>query len=193
MSDLFHSKAEARKAALRVRAAAHTAGAGAARLAAGHVLEAIGHFRAVTTVAGYLPIRSEIDPRPTMLALLGLGYRVAVPVVEGAELPLGFRTWYPRVATEPGPFGVEVPREGEPAEPEVLLVPLLAFDARGHRLGYGGGFYDRTIAGLRARGEVQAFGIAYAAQEVAAVPKAVTDMRLDAIVTEDGLVWPESD
>jgi len=93
------------------------------------------------------------------------------------------------VATERGHFGVHVPREGEPAEPEVLLVPLLAFDARGHRLGYGGGFYDRTIAALRARGEVHALGLAYAAQEIAAVSDGETDMRLDAIVTEAGIAW----
>ena len=183
-------KAAARRAALAARAAAHGAGAGAARLAAGHALEVIGHLRAVATVAGYLPIRSEIDPRPAMLALLGLGYRVAVPVIEGPERPLAFRLWSPEARTERGAFGVEVPVGGEAAEPEVLLVPLLAFDARGHRLGYGGGFYDRTIAGLRARGEIDAFGLAYAAQEIPAVPDAETDMRLDAIVTEAGILRP---
>ena len=82
-----------------------------------------------------------------MLALSGLGYRLCVPVVEAPRLPLAFRTWTPGAATERGAFGIEVPVEGAPAEPDLLLVPMLAFDARGHRLGYGGGFYDRTIAG----------------------------------------------
>ena len=139
-----------------------------------------------TTVAGYLPIRSEIDPRPAMLALAGLGYRVCVPVIEGRGRPLAFRAWTPGAATERGPFGVEMPVAGELVEPDVLLVPMLAFDARGHRLGYGGGFYDRTIGALRARREVQALGFAYAAQELPAVPDGETDMRLDAIVTEAG-------
>ncbi len=190
MNEIPESKAAARAAALMARAAAHAAGAGAARLAAGHVLQVISRLRAVGTVAGYLPIRSEIDPRPAMLALAGLGYRVAVPVVEGSGRPLAFRRWTPGVATERGAFGVEVPVAGAPEEPDVLLVPLLAFDPRGHRLGYGGGFYDRTIAALRDRGDVHALGFAYAAQEVPAVPDSATDMRLDGIVTEAGLMRP---
>ena len=191
MSEPPGIKAEARAAAHLARAAAHAGGAGAARLAAGHALEAIGRLRAVATVAGYLPVRSEIDPRPAMLALAGLGYRVAVPVVEAPDRPLAFRTWAPDGATERGPFGVEAPVGGEPARPDVLLVPLLAFDAQGHRLGYGGGFYDRTIAALRSGGGVQALGFAYAAQQVPAVPIGETDMRLDAIVTEVAILWPD--
>jgi 5-formyltetrahydrofolate cyclo-ligase len=182
-------KAAARQAAFAVRAAAHAAGAGAARLAAGHVLELVGSLREVRTVAGYLPIRSEIDPLPAMLALVGLGYRIAVPVIEGRGRPLAFRSWTPGVATERGPYGVRVPVTGEPAEPDALLVPLLAFDAAGHRLGYGGGFYDRTIAALRAGRGAVALGLAYVAQEVAEVPRSETDMRLDAIVTEAGARW----
>lgn len=183
-------KAAARQAALAARAAAHAAGAGAARLAAGHLLELLAPLRSVRTVAGYLPIRSEIDARPAMLALIGVGYRVAVPVVEAPGRPLAFRLWTPGMRTERGAFGVEVPVEGEAAEPEALLVPLLAFDAAGHRLGYGGGFYDRTIAALRAARAVEAIGLAYAAQEVAEVPRTATDMRLDAIVTEEGVRRP---
>jgi 5-formyltetrahydrofolate cyclo-ligase len=187
---LVQSKRAAREAALRVRRAAHEAGAGAARLAGGYALEAIGHLREVGTVAAYLPIRDELDPLPAMLALHGLGYRVCVPVIEARARPLAFRTWRPGVATVAGPLGVEVPVEGEPAEPDALLVPMLAFDARGHRLGYGGGFYDRTIAGLRARrGGVAAFGFAYAAQQVYEVPDGETDMRLDAVITEAGILW----
>ena len=140
-------------------------------------------------VAGYLPVRSELDPRPAMLALRGLGYRLCVPVVEAPRLPLGFRTWAPGAATERGAFGIEVPVEGAPAEPDLILVPMLAFDARGHRLGYGGGFYDRTIAALRARRPLVALGLAYAGQELPEVPDGDHDMRLDGIVTEAGVLW----
>ncbi|HEX5776090.1 MAG TPA: 5-formyltetrahydrofolate cyclo-ligase, partial [Caulobacteraceae bacterium] len=132
---------------------------------------------------------SELDPGPAMLALHGLGYPVCVPVIEAPARPLVFRAWRPGVATAPGPLGVEIPEEGAAMEPDVLLVPMLAFDARGHRLGYGGGFYDRTIAALRARGEITALGFAFAAQEVAEVPNSGHDMRLDGIVTEAGLRW----
>jgi 5-formyltetrahydrofolate cyclo-ligase len=185
------SKAAARVAALERRRAAHAAGApGAGRLAAGHALEVIAGLRGVATVAAYLPIRDEIDPVPAMLALAGLGYAVAVPVIEARGKPLLFRRWAPGVATVPGPFGVPVPAEGKTVEPDALIVPMLAFDRRGHRLGYGGGFYDRTIAGLRARGEAAAIGFAYADQEMDEVPDSEHDMRLDAIVTETGVVWP---
>ena len=126
----------------------------------------------------------------TVRPLLGLGYRVAVPVIEGPERPLAFRLWSPEARTERGAFGVEVPVGGEAAEPEVLLVPLLAFDARGHRLGYGGGFYDRTLAGLRARGPVLAIGFAWAAQEDPALPLEATDAPLDLVVTEAEVIGP---
>ncbi len=86
-----------------------------------------------------------------------------------------------------GAFKALVPEEGAWVEPQVLIVPLLAFDARGYRLGYGGGFYDRTLEGLRARRPVLAVGLAFAAQEVAAVPVEPTDQRLDAVVTETGV------
>ena len=86
-----------------------------------------------------------------------------------------------------GEFGAEIPEEGPWVEPDVLIVPLLAFDARGYRLGYGGGFYDRTLAGLRARHGVLAVGFAFAAQEVDVVPVDGFDQRLDAVVTEQGV------
>ena len=184
------AKAAARRSALAERAAAHAAGAGAARLAAGHVLELVGGLRGVATVAGYLPIRSEIDAMPAMLALAGLGYRLAVPLVAGPGRPLEFRSWSAGAATEAGAFGVPVPVAGEAVVPDVLLVPLLAFDAGGHRLGYGGGFYDRTLAALRAGAGVVAVGLAYAAQEVPAVPRAATDAVLDAVATEAGIRRP---
>lgn len=127
---------------------------------------------------------------PLMLALAGLGFEVAVPVIVGPARPLAFRSWRPGVAMEPGVFGVPVPVEGAEVFPDVLFVPMLAFDAQCHRLGYGGGYYDRTIAALKGRHPVRAFGLAYAGQGVAALPVEATDMRLDAVVTEAGVVRP---
>jgi 5-formyltetrahydrofolate cyclo-ligase len=89
---------------------------------------------------------------------------------------------------EPGPLGIPVPRQGEWVVPEVLIVPLVAFDRRGYRLGYGGGYYDRTLAELRQAGRVAAVGFAFAAQEVPEVPIGPHDAKLDAIVTEHGVV-----
>jgi 5-formyltetrahydrofolate cyclo-ligase len=190
LSPLHEAKRAAREAAMAVRAAAHAAEPGAAGRVAELALAEIAGLRPVATVSGYLPIRHELDPMPAMLALAGLGYRLCVPVIEGRGRPLVFRAWSPGAATRRGPFGVEVPVDGETLEPDLLLVPMLAFDGRGHRLGYGGGYYDRTIAGLRARRPTHALGLAYAAQALPLVPDSETDMRLDAIVTEDGVVRP---
>ncbi|MEM9010398.1 MAG: 5-formyltetrahydrofolate cyclo-ligase [Pseudomonadota bacterium] len=139
-------------------------------------------------IASYLPIRSELDPRPAMTSLAENGRTVAVPVVVGAAQPLTFRAWQPGCRLVTGAFGVAVPEEGEAVTPDLLIVPLLAFDRAGYRLGYGGGFYDRTLERLRAAGPVVAIGVAFAAQEVDAVPREATDARLDAIVTEAGVI-----
>lgn len=168
-----------------MRARAQASGAEAARWANAHAVEAIGRL-GPATVAGYMPIGDELDPRPAMAALAASGYLVCVPVVEARGRPLAFHLWTPDAATAPGTYRIAVPVAAEAAEPDVLLVPLLAFDRRGHRLGYGGGYYDRTIAALRARRPVVALGFAYAAQEMALVPDAEFDMRLDGIVSEDG-------
>lgn len=143
-----------------------------------------------TVVSIYDPIRTEIDPRPAIQGALGR-LRMALPVIAGKGLPLTFRAWVPGAAMAPGPFGVAVPAAGEMLVPDVLVVPMLAFDARGYRLGYGGGFYDRTLADLRARGRrVRAIGFAYAVQQVADLPVDQTDEPLDVIVTEAGLLRP---
>lgn len=179
-------KAELRRSALARRKAAHAAG--------GEVTEALlaavaGH---PGPVAGYLPIRSEADPRPAM-ARLAEGRVVAVPVVEAMGRPLRFRPWHPRVALAEGPLGTRHPEAGDWVHPGVVIVPCLAFDRAGFRLGYGGGFYDRTLEALRAAGPVTAIGLAYAAQEVPAVPVEPTDQRLDLIVTEAGILRPKDD
>jgi 5-formyltetrahydrofolate cyclo-ligase len=139
-------------------------------------------------LGGYLPIRTEIDPTPVMAAWEG---PVGVPVVEGTGRPLRFRAWQPGCAMIAGTFGIPVPQSGAEVRPDVLIVPLAAFDRRGVRLGYGGGFYDRTLARLKAGGRVHAVGFAYAAQEEKLLPFEATDVPLDAVVTELGVMLPE--
>lgn len=174
-------KAEARRAAFARRKQAFAAGQGqAAELLADFLADQGGKV-----LSGYMPMRTEIDPLPAMAAHRG---PVCVPVIPGASMPLRFREWSPGCALEAGDFGALIPAEGAWLEPEVLIVPLLAFDRRGFRLGYGGGFYDRTLERLRARHPVLAVGFAFAAQEVDAVPTEPTDQRLDAIVTDAGLI-----
>ncbi|HEY9538186.1 MAG TPA: 5-formyltetrahydrofolate cyclo-ligase, partial [Kiloniellaceae bacterium] len=138
-------------------------------------------------VSAYWPLGDEIDPRPLMEALHRRGIRLALPAIRAAAEPLDFRAWQPGDALEPAGFGTCQPSAAAPLlQPDLLLVPLLAFDAAGYRLGYGGGFYDRSLALLRATGDILAVGLAFAAQQVAAVPREATDQPLDLVVTEAG-------
>ncbi len=139
-------------------------------------------------LSGYMPMRTEIDCLPAMAAHPG---PVGVPVILGRGQALAFRAWTPDAEMVDGPFGAQVPADGRWVTPDVLIVPLLAFDARGYRLGYGGGFYDRTLEALRAAGSVTAIGFAFDAQEVAAVPTEPTDQPLDLIVTPTRVLTPE--
>jgi 5-formyltetrahydrofolate cyclo-ligase len=137
-------------------------------------------------VAGYRPFRDEIDPAPLMLNLAASGARLALPVTPPRDQPspLTFRAWNPGEALAAGGFGVHEPTGGEIVVPDLILVPLLAFDRRGHRLGYGQGHFDRTLEALRAKGSVTAVGLAYAGQELAELPAEPHDQALDAILTE---------
>ena len=184
MSD---EKAETRRQAAARRKAAHDAANGAGEALRDLFLGA-NFVRPGDIVSGYAPIRSEIDILPLMTELAGRGHRLCLPVIAGPGRPLIFREWTPGCEMAEGPFGARVPAKGERLEPTLLLVPLLAFDRRGYRLGYGGGFYDRTLERLRAAGDVRAIGVAYAAQEMETVPIEPTDQRLDAIVTEAGVI-----
>ncbi|MCF1708750.1 5-formyltetrahydrofolate cyclo-ligase [Tabrizicola sp. J26] len=178
---LTEIKAEARRAAFARRKAAFAAGQGQAAEILADLLAA----HAGKVLSGYMPMRTEIDPLPAMAAHQG---PVGVPVIPGKGVPLRFREWSPGCALEEGEFGALIPAEGAWLEPQVLIVPLLAFDRRGYRLGYGGGFYDRTLERLRSMHPVTAIGFAFAAQEVDEVPIEPTDQPLDAIVTEQGMV-----
>ncbi len=136
-------------------------------------------------VSAYWPIRSEISTRPLLEGLARAGYRLALPVMTGAGKPLRFRAWTPGDDLEKGPLGLSEPLAGAPElSPEVVFVPLACFDARGRRIGYGGGNFDATLAALRARGVVVAIGLAYADQEVATIPAEPHDQALDYVVTE---------
>jgi 5-formyltetrahydrofolate cyclo-ligase len=136
-------------------------------------------------LSAFFPYSSEIDTRPLLGRLAGEGWTTALPIVIAPGEPLIFRRWYPGEPTVPGMWGIPVPTERAPlVEPDVLLVPMLAFDRKGYRLGYGGGFYDRTIAGLRARKTIVAIGVAYAGQEVDSVPRDAHDQPLDFVMTE---------
>jgi 5-formyltetrahydrofolate cyclo-ligase len=128
-------------------------------------------------------------------ALHERGHPIGLPAMPGQAQPLTFRAWQPGAELQDGGFGTRVPPESAPViVPRVLLVPMLAFDRAGYRLGYGGGFYDRTLAQLRAnQADTLAVGVAYQAQEVDRVPRDRYDQRLDMILTEQGSVALSSD
>lgn len=184
-SSLEERKRQARAAATVARAEA----AAEDPVASGYalcerVLPAI-EFPSACVVSAYWPIGSEIDPRPLMIHLHEDGHPMALPVTPARGNPLAFRAWRPDDTLEAAGFGTRVPLAFQPElTPRVLIVPLLAFDRAGYRLGYGGGYYDRTLARLRQAGAVLAVGVAYAAQEVAAVPRDGSDQPVDWIVTE---------
>ncbi|WP_018632073.1 5-formyltetrahydrofolate cyclo-ligase [Neomegalonema perideroedes] len=184
LKDMAARKAALRREALARREAAFAAqGAEAAQAAARRFMAAAPARGGVW--AGYWPIRSEMDPLPLLRLAHEAGSRVALPVILGKGRPLAFRLWIPDLALIEGPFGARVPPPGSPeVEPDVLAIPLVAFDRSGGRLGYGGGFYDRTLADLRARKSVWACGLAFSAQESANLPQEPTDAPLDAVATE---------
>ena len=174
------------KAALRARALAARAAGGDAQALTGHLIAALApHAGAV--LAGYWPMRDEADPRAAMAAHDG---PVVLPVVMGKARPLVFRRWQGD-ALVPGAFGTAHPPESAPVlAPQVLIVPLAGFDMRGNRLGYGGGFYDRTLELLRKSGPVTAIGLAFACQQLDLIPAEPTDQPLDLIVTDHGALTP---
>ncbi len=186
---------QAKKVA-RAEAAARRDRAFAADPQAGERLagDVIAHAGALGLTAGvavsvYWPMRQEMDVRPLLAELDRLGCRVGLPVVMGKGKPLVFRHWQPGMVLKSGAFGLSEPGPDAPEmTPRVVFAPLLAFDRRGNRIGWGAGFYDRTLAGLRAQGPVTAVGIAYAAQEVAQVPADAHDQPLDWVATEREVV-----
>ncbi len=182
-------KAAMRRAVLGQRRAAHTArGAEAAAELALRVTAAVAASN--NKIAGYWPLGDEIDCRPTLAALKTTGAEVALPVVAGQGQVLLFRAWAPGDPLDSGPFGTAHPSvRSAVVAPDVLLLPLIAFDATGQRLGYGAGYYDRTVSALRKDRAITVIGVAYDEQEVAAVPVDGHDQTMDAVITDRRTLW----
>jgi 5-formyltetrahydrofolate cyclo-ligase len=185
--DPVRRKAELRALLLSRRRAAPDPAA-AARAVADRLLAGLSMPEGAL-VSGYWPLGSELDPRPCLRRLAARGHRLALPRMQGPGQPLAFHLWREDDPLTAGGFGVMQPDPAAPrVAPDVLLVPLLAFDRRGHRLGYGRGYYDRSLRGLRQAGGARlAIGLAFALQEVDEVPVAPFDEPLDAVITEAAL------
>jgi 5-formyltetrahydrofolate cyclo-ligase len=182
-------KTALRRTAMALRRAAHTENGTAAartlcqRLSADITLKD-------KTIAGYWPLGDELDCRPALEGVIAQGGKVALPVVAGQGQVLLFRGWQPGDPLDPGPFGTAHPTvRSAVVTPDVLLLPLLAFDNTGHRLGYGAGYYDRTVDALRRQRSIIVIGVAYDAQEVGAVPRDPHDQQMDAVMTDRRTLW----
>ncbi len=185
MIENLADKKSARSAAANIRKVAHDVArvdAPMALAARGLPFSPASNFK---VVSAFFPYQSEIDTRPLLGRLAGDGWTTALPIVIALNEPLIFRRWLPGEPTVAGMWNIPQPTEESPLlEPDVLLVPLLSFDRQGYRLGYGGGFYDRTIELYRSRKKIKAIGVAYAAQEVLSVPHDRHDQRLDGVLSE---------
>ncbi|HEY0853951.1 MAG TPA: 5-formyltetrahydrofolate cyclo-ligase [Devosia sp.] len=157
----------------------------ASKAAAAHFFEGVT-LRPGQVVAAYWPIRDELDVKPVLTRLMDDGQPVCLPVVVGDGLPLELRLWQPGTALYPSGFGTLAPDELAPVvEPDVILMPLLGFDKHGTRLGYGGGYYDRTLSRISTKPTL--VGFAFALQEFDHIPRDSHDVPLDAVVTENGV------
>ncbi len=179
-------KTNARRIARAARAAAHAADPQAGRKLAEHFPDKLWP-KVRQVVAGYAAIGDEIDPLPLLETFALEQARIALPCVVAKDQPLIFRSWTLDQLLEPGAFGTREPAANHPEMvPSLVLVPLVGFDLKGRRLGYGGGFYDRTLEALNAQGPVTVVGLAYEAQRLNKVPAERHDVRLDWVVTEQG-------
>ncbi len=143
-----------------------------------------------TIVSGFSPINTEFNPIPLMRRLFDAGARLALPKVMGRGKPLSLRAWSFGEPLVSGVWGIREPGPEAPeVAPDILLVPFAAFDRAGYRIGYGAGYYDMTLAALRAKKKIVALGLGFAAQEVEKVPVEAHDQKLDFILTEAGLVF----
>lgn len=182
---------EEAKAALRIRARMarasldHGERADAAVAVARHFFDGIA-LEASDVVAAYWRIRDELDCQPILVKLMDSNQKVVLPVVVGPEEPLELRVWEQGASLYESGFGTLAPSELAPrAEPDIVIMPLLGFDRSGTRLGYGGGYYDRTLAGMTRKPKL--VGLAFAAQELDRIPREAHDVPLDAVVTEAGV------
>lgn len=182
LKDELRAKALARRDAL---SEADRAAAAATVAAAALPVE----LPAGTVVAGYAPIGSELDPLPLLRALAAKGAALALPVVIARDHALIFRAFAPGDVLVRGAYGIFQPSsDAAEVDPDIVLVPLAAFDRAGHRIGYGRGYYDRTLQGLRAIKNLTVIGLAFAVQEIDIVPRLAHDEQLDCVLTERGLI-----
>jgi 5-formyltetrahydrofolate cyclo-ligase len=187
-NDLEAQKRASRREALKRRTQLHEKQKARAPLALARTGLALAEAEPGAAVSGFYPYKSEIDILPLLARLNSEGFITCLPIVKAERQPLIFRRWAPGEPTIPGIWDIKMPAETAPeVEPDLLLVPLLAFDSTGYRLGYGGGYYDRTLAALRARKSITAIGVGYAGQEIEHVPRGPRDEPLDYILTEAGL------
>jgi 5-formyltetrahydrofolate cyclo-ligase len=150
---------------------------------------AIARRVGASVVSAFLPIRGEPDTLPLIAALSAHGFHTALPVTVSREAPLIFRRWRPGDPTLQGGMKIREPlASAEALDPDLLFVPLACFDRRGHRIGFGAGHYDRSLAALRAAGRVTAVGVAYSAAQAAEIPDEPHDQRLDFVLTERELI-----
>lgn len=187
-SDVAAEKAALRKAALAARAALGGDERRAAALAVAELGAELVAREKPARVSLFISVKGEIDMAPLAERLAALGVSLCLPVIAAKAAPLVFRDWRPGDALEDRPFGLkEPPASVAEVAPDLLFVPLAAFDGDGGRIGYGGGFYDRTLEKLRAEGAALAVGVAFAAQEISRAPVEVHDQPLDYVLTETGL------
>ena len=181
LKDELRAAALARRDALSAEQRADAAAAIAARMPPLDITSS-------TVVAGYAPIRSEIDPVPLMQSLAGQGAALAMPAISRPYAALAFRAWKPGESLVRGASGTYEPSANiVEVVPDIVLVPLAAFDRAGHRIGYGAGYYDRTLEALRRQKTLVAIGLAFTVQEIPQVPALPHDVRLDYVLTETDL------
>ena len=186
MENIQNLKTLCRKAAFRARAEAH-----AAELDKKANAQLFNYLKTHDTnlvIGAYMPIRTEISPLMAMKKIWQRGYKICVPVVLKDDAPLKFLEWTPETKMVSGAFGAQIPEKSNHLIPDVIITPLAAFDTNGYRLGYGGGFYDRSFEEISNLKKIVAVGFAYSAQEVLLVPREATDYKLDAIITEQGIL-----
>ncbi len=148
----------------------------------------IQSFGPIAAVGGYHALRSELDPLPLLTSLDAKGFRIALPRTEKGTT-LSFREWKPGAALERGKFGLAEPPRDQPAMlPRIIFVPLVAFDPKGNRLGYGAGYYDRSLRDMRARQHVLAVGLAFDEQECTQIPREPQDEPLDMVLTPSRVI-----
>ena len=191
-SDLDAAKSNCRKQSLRRRSELADAEPDAATILADRAKQLVCRF-GCGIYAGYFPIRCELSPIFLMKRLFDIGCDIALPVTPAQGEPLTFHHWRVNGPLDDGPYGTkQPPSKNKICTPDVILVPMLAFDSDGWRLGYGGGFYDRTLAALRSKGlQISVIGVAYEGQELDKVPVGPYDMPLNAVLFPGGLFEPK--